>query len=171
MNNGFKIFSKGNLDIFGGTKMNMFEVWLLLVLIPKLPCIFAPIAVISAIGCLIAIAWWMICYGELKDEDTVESYKEGKIWTRRDENHQQSSLKNIRGARKLLKYGIITLCTSSLLIASIPNRKEVVAIVLIPYVSNNPEFQKLPENIVGMLNDLIKEYRKELSPIKESNHD
>ena len=72
----------------------------------------------------------------------------------------------MRNSVKIFKLGIISLCTFSLLAAAVPDRKEVAAIVLIPYVSNNSEFKKLPENIVGMLNDLIKEYKKELTPIK-----
>ncbi len=149
--------------------MSMFEVWLLLVLIPKLPFLFAPIAIISAISCVIGVVWWLTNYKILIDEKQVELYRESKVWGKHDDIKQEGALRVMKNCKKLFKWGVISLCISSLLIAAIPSRKEMAAIVLIPYVSNNPEFQKLPENIVGMLNDLLKEYRKELSPAKKSN--
>lgn len=45
----------------------------------------------------------------------------------------------------------------------------MAAIVLIPYVSNNPEFQKLPENLAKRLNDLLDDYVPKKQT--ENNHD
>ena len=141
--------------------MNMFEVWLLLVLMPKLPYIFGPIALVSALAIVISAGWW---YCNSKDEHYVERLKKQKSWSIGDEEYLQYNLRNIEGCEKMFKAGLITMLVSSLLVAAAPNKKELAAIVLIPYVSNNPECKKLPENIVGMLDDLIKEYRKELRP-------
>ena len=146
--------------------MNMFEVWLLLVLIPKSLVIFIPIAVVSVICCVLGVAWGLVSWESVR---RVQLEKE--IWNKQDDIAQESALNGIKASKKVFKIGVATLLTSSLLIAAVPDKKEMAAIVLIPYVSNNPEFKKLPENIVGILNDLIKEYRKELSPTKEAEHE
>lgn len=144
--------------------MSMFEVWLLLVFAPKLTFIFIPVLIGSLASCIIAVAWGLTNWENVSDARKVSLYIERGIWTKDDEFKQETALKGVQESKKLFKVGLAALCVSALLVAAVPDKKEIAGIVLIPYISNNPEFKKLPENIVGVLNDLIKEYREELKP-------
>lgn len=128
--------------------MNMFEVWLLLVFLPNL--LFVGVMALVAGASLLIFPW--VIYAISVDCE----YNEREKLRKRMENRPK--------VERLNKIGVTLLIIGTIMSPCIPSKKEMAAIVLIPYVSNNPEFKKLPENIVGVLNDLIKEYRKELSP-------
>lgn len=142
--------------------MNMFEVWLLLVFLPKLPFMLVPILVSSALISIISAGWWIVSWEEWKNDETIVDWKETGWWEESDQRKQTSAENGLRSSIKAFKFALAGMITSGLLLASVPNKKEIAAIVLIPYISNNPEFKQLPENMIGMLNDLIKEYRQEL---------
>lgn len=146
--------------------MNMFEVWLILVFLPKLTFMFAPLVIVSAVSILAALLGWMVYSDNLRSDVEIAQLKEIKAWNQQSEIRHQLDLKQIKHCKKIFKIGVISLCLSSLMVAAVPNKKEMAAIITIPYISNNAEFKKLPENIVGVLNDLIKDYRKDLSPSK-----
>lgn len=57
-------------------------------------------------------------------------------------------------------FGIVSFL-SMFVCCAIPSQKEMAAIVLVPYISNNPEFQKLPENLAKYLNGLVEDESKE----------
>lgn len=126
--------------------MSALSVWFLFVVVPNLGCL----AVISLIGLVI----WLIVVNLHR---VVEEYESDDIRYKKVTSFNYKAI------------SICVLC--GLIAAGCPDKKEMVLITVVPYISNNPEFKKLPENIVGMLNDLIKEYRAELSPKELKNTD
>lgn len=67
-------------------------------------------------------------------------------------------------ARKSFKFFIVfaIIFTSS---NFVPNSKTLIAMVTIPPVINNEQVQELPENVLGFINDYIKEKRDELQGV------
>lgn len=51
----------------------------------------------------------------------------------------------------------------------IPNSKTLVAMITIPPVINNEQVKELPENVLGFINDYIKEKRDELQGVSGSS--
>lgn len=73
--------------------------------------------------------------------------------------------KGASGCIKGAIVGIVMLFMSML----IPNSKTLVAMVTIPPVINNEQVQQLPENILGFINDYVKEKRDELQGVSGSS--
>lgn len=112
--------------------MSMFEVWVFFVMLPNIGVFVKGVLTVTFI-LLAGYALFMVDY-----IGTYDNAKK-KIWV----------------SCKLASTSIL-IC--SFLLAIIPSKKEVAAIVLIPYATNNPEFKKLPENLAKHLNNLMKEY-------------
>ena len=51
----------------------------------------------------------------------------------------------------------------------VPNSKTLIAMVTIPPVINNEQVQQLPENVLGFINDYLKEKRDELQGVSVSS--
>ena len=51
----------------------------------------------------------------------------------------------------------------------IPNSKTLVAMITIPPVINNEQVQKLPENVLGFINDYLEEKRSDLQELRGSS--
>ena len=106
---------------------------------------------ISLIACLVAF-----CIFKLQSSSEYNSKREEERFN--------------KGASISLKWAIIyfSFVFLSLLI---PNSKTLVAMVTIPPVINNEQVQELPENVLGFINDYIKEKRDELQGISGSSGD
>lgn len=142
--------------------MSMFEVWLLFVVLPGL---HIPIALLGALSLGFLIFGTVFYYTVLEDiDDRIYNYAEGKYV----ENNNKKEYEN--KWRPLLfrgyKTAFTTLIVSSVLLSIIPNKREVAAMVVIPYVSDNPEFKKLPANIAKHLNELLDEYLPSKEEVK-----
>ncbi len=145
--------------------MSMLEVWFLFVFLPNLgyPIGFTLfISIISLISGLVIIANQFI---EYEDVSKLEQRYKGDLenpsvigWVRDAQtNNVRRDLWKAIGL-KIVYISITVGFLMGFLKAAVPDKKEVAAIVLVPYISNNPEFQKLPENLAKRLNDLLKEY-------------
>ncbi len=129
--------------------MSGFEVWLFLVFIPNLPNLMALIGIMSIVMIVVGIGiyvYHMDC-----------SIKKKWDW---DKNEYISNEEELRAKEhpkfvKRVKIGVIGLISSVLVSIGIPDKKEIAAIILIPYVSSNAEFRKLPENLAKKLNDYL----------------
>lgn len=71
-------------------------------------------------------------------------------------------------ARKSFNFFVVCaiILTSSVFV---PNSKTLIAMVTIPPVINNEQVQQLPENILGFINDYIKEKRGGLQGVSGSS--
>lgn len=85
-----------------------------------------------------------------------------------DYNSKREEEQFNKGASISLKGAII--CFSFVFLSLlIPNSKTLVAMVTIPPVINNEQVQELPENVLGFINDYLKEKRDELQGISGSS--
>lgn len=141
--------------------MNGFEVWLFLVFIPNLPgLIFVFFLLFAA---LIIFGLSLYAWHINATEETYDPERGGWVF-----NLEMSRTRELPKLKKRLTIGITGLIISSLITISIPDRKEIAAIILIPYVSNNVEFQKIPENLAKKLNDYLTD---EFKSSKVENND
>lgn len=62
----------------------------------------------------------------------------------------------------------VVLSVLLLIAASAPSKKEMAAVVLIPYISNNAEMQKIPENLAKKLNEYLTD---QIAPKKEKDNE
>ena len=71
-------------------------------------------------------------------------------------------------ARKSFKFFVVfsIIFTSSYFV---PNSKTLIAMVTIPPVIHNEQVQQLPENVLGFINDYLKEKRNELQGVSGSS--
>ena len=53
----------------------------------------------------------------------------------------------------------------------IPNSKTLIAMATIPLVINNEQVQKLPENVLGFINEYLEEKRGDLQELRGSSGD
>lgn len=60
--------------------------------------------------------------------------------------------------QKFLRRGSFLLCFLVLLSAFLPSSKNMAATILIPHIVNNQEVQKLPQELLGLLRELIQEW-------------
>lgn len=132
--------------------MSGFEVWLFLVFIPKL-CF--PLYVAGTISMLFLIFGWL-AYSALTEPRKIHSYdKQMNLRTKVDDSLR------VRYAPlmiKLTKLSLIISITCPFVSATIPDKKEIAAIIAIPYVTNNKEFKKIPENLAKKLNNYLSDY-------------
>lgn len=146
--------------------MSGVTVWFLLVFLPKLIFITIPFMVVSAIIIVISVAWMACSWEDIRGEETIEEWKKMGCWSKSEEVRQNGAVNGLRKGKQACKWAVISLVISSVLTAAIPNRKEVAAIVLIPYMSNNTEFLKIPENLAKKLNEYLTD---QISPEKKDD--
>lgn len=159
--------------------MSAFMVWFLLVFVTNLHKPLIIISVISSVFILVSLITLLNSKMDgrqtekiLEDEDYVRK-NPGSQWileTIQDRKNRDAFLdKSEKIANTVLKRCAAIMIAVSFVACGIPDRKEIAAIVLIPYMSNNPEFQKLPENLAKRLNDLLNDYVPEKQT--EKDHD
>lgn len=131
--------------------MSAMMVWFLLVFVPglKLPVF---IGIVTSIVAFITVGVASLFRIDMS----------GYSWSRetRDEARDVAT----KNTTRAVKICAPMLLVFSLLGAAIPDRKEIAAIVLIPYMSNNAEFQKIPENLAKKLNEYLTD---QITPEKE----
>ena|ERR1700679_1286982 len=111
--------------------MSGLEVWLLLVIVPNIGVASCIIAVILSLVLLFSIV--CLWSTDLDDEDTPVVY-----------------------VKSVFTKCIYIMPIFLLLSCLAPSREEMVGIIVIPYVVNNPNFNKLPGNIAEYINNIIK---------------
>ena len=65
---------------------------------------------------------------------------------------------NSRIFKAVYKKAMIVACLSLILNTFTPNKETLVAMYIIPKVTNNESFAQVPENIVMFINDYIKDH-------------
>ena len=103
------------------------------------------IGAIGAIGCLALFFMFRV-------QDT-DSYVKGE----EKEMFRRASSKSFKGFMLFLILFIFT--------QLIPNSKTLIAMATIPPVINNEQVQELPENVLGFINDYLKDKRHELQGV------
>jgi len=140
--------------------MNGFEVWLFLTLLPNLSF---PIGLgyFLCMVCLVAFTGGALFnYSEqlsASRKQELENIKEktaDKYSIARLEEHNKHVRLHLL-CTSWAKKSIVFLSIFSLLATAIPDRKEIAAIILIPYVSNNAEFKNIPTNLAKKLNEYL----------------
>lgn len=106
------------------------------------------IGAIGSIGCLALFFMFRI-------QDT-DSYVKGE----EKEMFRRASSKSFKGFMFFLVLFIFT--------QLIPNSKTLIAMAAIPPVINNEQVQELPENVLGFINDYLKDKRHELQGVSIS---
>lgn len=106
------------------------------------------IGAIGAIGCLALFFMFRV-------QDT-DSYVKGE----EKEMFRRASSKSFKGFMLFLILFIFT--------QLIPNSKTLIAMATIPPVINNEQVQELPENVLGFINDYLKDKRHELQGVSIS---
>ena len=109
---------------------------------------FRFIGSIGAIGCLALF----FMFG-LQDTDSYNSEKDKATF-------RKASSKRFKGFVLFLVLFIST--------QLIPNSKTLIAMATIPPVINNEQVQELPENVLGFINDYLKDKRHELQGVSIS---
>lgn len=71
-------------------------------------------------------------------------------------------------AKKIWRWGAISFLVLVLISVFIPTTKEVVAIYMIPKITNNEQVQKLPDNAMKALNGKFEEWIADMTPKKKS---
>lgn len=66
--------------------------------------------------------------------------------------------KSCDGFKKPFKYTIIIFIISTIMITAVPTTKEASAIYMLPKIINNEHVQKLPENVVKLLNSKLEKW-------------
>lgn len=79
----------------------------------------------------------------------------------REETEKESARKSFKSFVFFLALFIFT--------QLIPNSKTLIAMVTIPPVIHNEQVQELPENVLGFINDYLKEKRDELQGVSVSS--
>jgi hypothetical protein len=132
--------------------MSGFEVWLYLVLIPNLVLPLAGLIVCSGVGVVVASVFTYVLWLDTLPEETVDRIKltNDFVFT-----EHERSIRGIDKSLKILKRCGAVFFITLLLSTGVPDKKEIAAIVLIPYASNNSEFKKIPENLAKKLNDFL----------------
>ena len=131
--------------------MSGLTVWFLLVFVPGLALPVFMGIVVTIVGFIVVGVASMI---------RLDSA--GYSWSKESKDvAREATTKNMT---KTIKICAPALLICSLLGAAIPDRKEIAAIVLIPYMSNNAEFQKIPENLAKKLNEYLTD---QISPEKK----
>lgn len=110
--------------------------------------IFRLIGSIGAVGCLALFFMF-----RLQDTDPCTSEKENATF-------RKASSKCFKGFVLFLVLFIST--------QLIPNSKTLIAMTTIPPVINNEQVQELPENVLGFINDYLKDKRDDLQGIPDS---
>lgn len=90
-----------------------------------------------------------------------------KVQASSDYNSEREEEEFNKGASISLK-GIIICFIFISLSMFIPNSKTMIAMVTIPPVINNEQVQELPENVLGFINDYLKDKRNALQGIPRS---
>ena len=105
---------------------------------------------IGAIGAVFCIGGFCIVRTNLADA-REETEKDFELWS-----------------RKFFKFFVVfaIIFTSSIFV---PNSKTLIAMTMIPPVINNEQVQELPENVLGFINDYLKEKRDELQGVSGSS--
>ena len=65
--------------------------------------------------------------------------------------------------------GFVLFFSLAILTQLIPNSKTLIAMATIPPVIHNEQVQQLPENVLGFINDYLKEKRNELQGVSVSS--
>lgn len=144
--------------------MSGLTVWFLLVFLPKLIFVTIPFMVVSAIIIIISMGWTFTSWNDIHEEEKIERWKKWDKWSELEESRQRRAVEGVKKGKRACKWAVISLVISSILSAAIPDRKEIAAIVLIPYMSNNAEFLKIPENLAKKLNEYLTD---QISPEKK----
>lgn len=144
--------------------MSALSVWFLLVFLPNLYLPLHTFLALSFLGVGVGLITWGSYKIEQPDIDNHRVRKDSTDVILEDyyERKYKSCSLGINFGKSLVKWSIFSAVVSSTLLAGVPDRKEIAAIVLIPYVSNNTEFQKIPENLAKKLNDYLTETTKEV---------
>ena len=105
---------------------------------------------VGAIGAVFCIGAFCIFRANLEDA-REETEKDFESW-----------------ARKSFKFFVVfaIIYLSSVFV---PNSKTLIAMVTIPPVIHNEQVQQLPENVLGFINDYLKEKRNELQGVSVSS--
>ena len=106
---------------------------------------FTIIGAIGAIGCLALFFMFRI-----QDIDSYTNDREKDMFRR-------ASSKSFKGFVLCLALFIFT--------QLIPSSKTLIAMATIPPVINNEQVQELPENVLGFINDYLKDKRHELQGV------
>lgn len=116
--------------------MSAITVWFLFVFIPK-------VGILAGLSLLFLLIWTVVTNIH-----------------RAVEEPREDSIEYIRVTRfnNKMKYILPLLC---ILMASAPDQKQMAAVVIVPYISNNEEIQKIPENLAKKLNDYLTEKKDE----------
>jgi len=109
--------------------MSALSVWFLLVMLPNLVCVVLPIVLVSVLGAVgsaivIATAW-----EDSVSAESIEYYKSIDYWTRNDEIKQEKTTYLYSKGKKWLQVSIVSMLIGSIVLAAIPSREEVAAIV------------------------------------------
>ena len=134
--------------------MDGITVWFLLVFLPNLNTPLALslfVGVFGGVATVIGIFYVKDLKKCLLDNCEGLSKRQALEYKEKIDNQDRLEVKLIGH----IKWYVIGSIVSSLLLAGLPDRKEVAAIVLIPYVSNNSEFKKIPENLAAKLNEYL----------------
>jgi len=78
-----------------------------------------------------------------------------------NDNSEIDSTKLINMLKKFIKPFVLYLCIRVILIfcaVLIPTQKEMAAIIMLPAVINNEELQKVPDNVLKLLNAKLEEW-------------
>lgn len=138
--------------------MSALMVWLLLVFVPNLGWIFIPLLLMALTGVAISAVKIMVAYEYKWSDARIEAYKSMKVWTEEDDKKQSKAIDSICQSVNWIKQCLVMVIVSGVVIAAIPTRKELAAIILIPYATNNAEFQKIPENLAKKLNEYLTDF-------------
>ncbi len=122
--------------------MSMLEIWLFFVVVPNL---VAPLITINII-CIISIIV------------NITRFISGDIDACGNKRYRDKYIPIFKNTSDKL---LSALLISTTLLCLIPSKADVATMVIVPYISNNPEFKKLPDNISKYLNKLIAEQTKE----------
>ena len=107
---------------------------------------------ISVIGSIVFLGTFLI----LK-LNAVSEYIDGK----EHEVYNKMASKSFKGFVLFFSLAILT--------QLIPNSKTLIAMATIPPVIHNEQVQQLPENVLGFINDYLKEKRNELQGVSVSS--
>jgi hypothetical protein len=144
--------------------MSMFEVWLLFVVLPNIKI---PLMILFGLGLFFILFGWIAYSAGLDLTFNDRKYDHEKnTWSIEVNNKQKFVDKYLPLLTKGYKISIVSVIISSFLLCIVPDKKEVAAMVVIPYVSDNPEFKKLPANIAKHLNELLDEYLPSKEEVK-----
>lgn len=176
--------------------MNTLMVWLFLTVVPNISMFIAAV-IGSIIMCMVFRFIYMVCesdfMGRVKweiyhslsnptlnpfhytDGSFDPSHREHRLCDRMrkelddriDEGADKYEKDATQNYFKSLKTSFITVAILAFMLVLIPSRKEMIAIVAVPYVTDNAQFKQLPENVFKVLNNYIKEYLPEEQGTKE----